>query len=173
MSGLWKIAFGMGCVAVAVVLFWMSRSVVYVDEDSYLWKSEIDARRANTIYPGPGKPKAPLRAGDELVVLRISTGKDYRAYHVIAPGFTVGWVKHGQLQTIPLGWTGGGLRRTVVAGCWDIGAEQQPACDPLSRPQEGFRWPRGRHLTCADQRDIHGIYKERGRHGDKGTELGE
>jgi hypothetical protein len=85
-----------GITIVSAALLYFSRPVIEVTEDTLLWRSEYDASRQATSYPGPGMPRAVLKSGDRLKVLRTVYGKDYLAYFVVAPHWRKGWLLYGQ-----------------------------------------------------------------------------
>ena len=90
------IAVAIGLLMAAAVWLCYSRPVVYVTDDTPLWGSAYDASRQRTKYPGPGTPLGDLLTGSKLRVLWTEDGKDYRAYFVVGPSYSRGWVLHGQ-----------------------------------------------------------------------------
>ena len=89
---------------VAIIAAWLSYAalpVIHITDGTPLWSTEYDASRQATTYPGPGTPRAHLKAGDQLRVLWTAQGKDYRAYLVIGPRLQRGWVLYGQRGFAP------------------------------------------------------------------------
>jgi hypothetical protein len=83
------------------VCAYFSRPLIVLTDDTPLWRSEYDASRQKTLFPGTGTPLSNMKAGDRLRVLWVTDGKDYRAYFVIAPHRQRGWVLFGQHGVTP------------------------------------------------------------------------
>ena len=101
-----RLSFSIGIASgVAIIAAWLlhaSLPVIHITDGTPLWSTEYDASRQATTYPGPGTPLAQLKAGEQLRVLWIAQGKDYRAYLVIGPHLERGWVLYGQSGFVPL-----------------------------------------------------------------------
>jgi hypothetical protein len=90
-----------GVANIATWLLYAALPVIQITNGTPLWSTEYDASRQATTYPGPGRPLAQLKAGDQLRVLWTAQGKDYRAYLVIGPHLHRGWVLYGQRGFAP------------------------------------------------------------------------
>jgi hypothetical protein len=86
-----SVAVGLAIVVVAWVCYSL-RPAMEVSSATPLWSSEYDASRMGTTYPGPGVAVAQMKCGEELRVVWIAQGKDYRAAYVIRPNWQAGWV---------------------------------------------------------------------------------
>ncbi|MES2470602.1 MAG: hypothetical protein V4675_25130 [Verrucomicrobiota bacterium] len=82
-----------GALVVGFSLWFFSRPVVVLSENSPIWTTEDDASRQGTIFPGPApQPKRTLMQGDRIRIVWIKYGKDYKAAFVVTPDLQSGWV---------------------------------------------------------------------------------